>query len=212
MADAAVLEAEGIFEVTLKSTVTCAAGELIGFDGTDWVKADADGRIAADGVALFGQPTAGGKVQLARSGKLVDTDAPFTAGADQYLSATAGAMGAIPAVSATLTIIQRIGRAISTSELLFDCTRRGPTHLRASAAVDPASGATDTVQNLAVTITGVLATDYARMASTPAVVQGVVYNGSVVCTTDTVTVGIANASAGTVDGTSKTNEFLIDRF
>ena len=46
----------------------------------------------------------------------------------------------------------------------------------------------------------------------PAVVQGVLYNGSLVCTSNTITVGIANASAGTVDGASTTVAFGILRW
>src|SRR4051794_29250212 len=126
-ADPTVLEAQGVRRVTLKSTSTCKAGDLIGFDGTDWVLADADGRVAAEGVAMFGQPTAGGVVAIARSGVLVDTDAPFTAGNEYYLSTTAGGLSAIPAASSTLTILQRAGRAYSTSEVEFDLNRRGPT-------------------------------------------------------------------------------------
>jgi hypothetical protein len=206
-------QAQGVWPVTLKSTSTCAAGDLIGFDGTDWVKADADGRISAEGVAMFGQSTAGGVVHLARAGVLTDTDAPFTAGSDLYLSATAGAMThTIPAVSTTLTVLQKIGRAISTSVVQFNCARSGPVLMRVRAATDPASGNTDTTQNLALTVTGVLATDYARFASAPAVVAGVNYNGSIVCTTDTITVGIANDSAGTVNGASVNNDFIVERF
>jgi hypothetical protein len=186
------------------------AGELVGFNGTDWVLADANGRVPAEGVALHAA-TGGGSVKLARSGVLYDADAPWTAGTDYYVGNTAGAIETLPAVSTTLTVIQRLGRAASTSELPFDCSRRGATLLRAQAAVNPASANTDTVQDLAVTITGVLSTDYARIASSPAVVQGVIYNGSLVCTADTVTVGIANASAGTVDGASKDVVFMIER-
>lgn len=212
MALPTIYNAAGVTRLTLKSTVSVVVGDLIGHDGTDWVKADADARVAAQYMAMQ-SVAAGEAVDVCTSGVLFDVDAPYTTGNDQYLSATAGAHTAtMPAVSATLTILQRIGKALSTELISFDLNRRGPTTMRASAAVNPASGATDTVQNLAVTITGVLATDYARLASAPAVAQGVIYNGSVVCTTDTVTVGIANASAGTVDGASTTVEFLVERY
>lgn len=202
-------DAQGVLKVSLSGTVS--AGELVGYN-SGWVRADADARIPAQFMAM--EDGVSGDVRaVCKSGLLEDTDAPYTAGEGQYLSATAGAITAtIPAVSSTLTVIQRVGVALSTSVVAFDLNLRGPYFLRASAAVNPASGATDTVQNLAVTITGVLSTDYAKLASAPTVVQGVIYNGSVVCTTDTVTVGIANASAGTVDGASTTVEFLVTRF
>lgn len=197
--------------VTLAAGVTAQVGDLIGYSA-GWVLADADARIPARYIAC----TAGvaSDIRVAESGILYDdaSTAPYTAGDLQYLSATAGAHTAtIPAVSTTLTILQPIGHALTTRRMSFDLARRTALRLRASAAVDPASGGTDTVQNLAVTVTGVLATDYARLASAPTVVQGVIYNGSVVCTADTVTVGIANASAGTVDGASTTVEFLVER-
>lgn len=207
-----ILNASGVTRLTLKSTVSCVIGELLGHDGTDWVKADADARVAASFMAMQ-SVAAGEAVDVCAAGVLFDVDAPYTAGNSQYLSATAGAHTAtIPAVSSTLTILQRIGQALDTERVAFDLNRRGPTTLRGTAAVDPASGTTDTVQNLAVTLTGVLATDYARLASAPTVVQGVIYNGSVVCTADTVTVGIANASAGTVNGASTTVEFVVERY
>jgi hypothetical protein len=207
--EAAVLSAQGVTHVTMKSTVAARMGQLIGFDGTDWVLADADARIPAQFIALE-TVAAGALVTVAVSGTLSDADAPFTAGADQYLSATAGAMGAIPAISTTLTIVQRVGKAVSTSEIAFDLSRKGPDRLRATAAVDPASGNTDTVQDLAVTVTGVLATDYVT-AKPLALAQGVIFNGAAVPTTDTVTVGIANASAGTVNGASVSWTFLVER-
>lgn len=212
MALPTITNASGLTRLTLKSTVSANTGDLIGHDGADFVLADADGRIPAEYMAME-SVAAGASVAVCTGGVLNDTDAPYTAGNDQYLSATAGAhTPTIPAASTTLTILQRIGKALTTSEVAFDLSKRGPTILRANAAVDPASGATDTVQNLAVTITGVLSTDYVRLAGAPAVVQGVIYNGSVVATANTATIGIANASAGTVDGASTTVTFLVERY
>jgi len=210
MAEPVILNAEGVARLTLKTAVTAKVGDLIGHDGTDWVLADADGRIPATFMAMqYGVAEA---IAVCRGGVLFDSDAPYTAGNDQYLSATAGAHTAtIPAVTTTLTILQRIGKALTTSEMAFSLVPRGPTVLRASAAVNPASGATDTVQNLAVTITGILSTDYVY-PHPPALVQGVVFVGPAVPTADTVTLGIGNASAGTVDGASLTWEFEVHRF
>ena len=214
--DPTIIRAQGVTEVTLKSAVTAKVGSLIGFDGTDWVLADA---VAGTGVPatfmsmayLVGDGTL--KLPVCQSGVLFDVDAPYTNGADQYLSATAGAHTAtIPAASSTLTTLQRIGKAVSTDSVAFDLSNRGPKIMRITAAVDPSSNATDTVENLAVTVTGVLAGDKVSLADSPAVVQGVIYNGSIVVTTDTVTLGIANASAGTVNGASKTVTFIVERY
>lgn len=209
MAEPAITNASGITRVTLKTTVSAKVGDLIGHDGTDWVLADADARIFARFAAME-TVAAGSAIAVCQSGVLFDSDAPYTAGAAQYLSATAGAHGAIPAVSATLTAIQRVGHAISTDTMVFDLARGRPDILRASAAVNPASGATDTVQDLAVTITGLLAADYIY-PHPPALAQGVIYNGAAVPTADTVTLGIANPSAGTVDGASLTWTFYVER-
>ena len=115
-------------------------------------------------------------------------------------------------VNVPTATLQRIGKAVSTDSVAFDLSNRGPKIMRITAAVDPSSNATDTVENLAVTVTGVLAGDKVSLADSPAVVQGVIYNGSIVVTTDTVTLGIANASAGTVNGASKTVTFIVERY
>src|SRR3990167_10295370 len=193
--------------ITLKSAITAAVGDLIGWNA-GWVLADADAQIPA--VFMAAEAGTARPIKAVQSGVLTDTAIPYTAGDAQYLSATVAEHTAtIPAESTTLTVIQKVGVAISTSHMLFNLNQRGPTVMRITGAVDPASGDTDTVQSLAVTLTGVAATDYAFIASAPAVVQGVVYNGSLVCTTNTVTVGIANPSAGTVNGASTDVVFVI---
>jgi len=209
--DPTVIEAHGVFEVTLEAATSCKAGDLIGFDGTHWVQADADARIAAEGVAMFAA-AAGGAVKLARSGVLEDLDAPYTAGADQYLSATAGAHTAtIPAASSTLTILQRVGRAVSTSVVQFDCARVGPTRMRIQAAVDPANAASDAIADLDVTLTGVVATDYVRPLPSSTIEAGVVCVAAT-AGADKVTLRLHNPTAGAVNGASKTWEFLVERF
>src|SRR5215208_6571785 len=100
-----ILNASGLSRVTLKTTVSCNVGDLIGFDGTDWVLADADGRVAAEFMAME-SVAAGSSVAVCQAGVVYDVDAPYTAGASFYLSATAGAHTAtLPAASATLTIL-----------------------------------------------------------------------------------------------------------
>ena len=214
--DPTILNAGGVTELVLKSGVTAKVGSLIGFDGTDWVLADANAATVPSAqfvsmAYLVGDGTL--KLPVCQTGVLFDVDAPYTLGADQYLSATAGAhTETIPAASSTLTVLQRIGKAVSTERVVFDLSNRGPKVMRITAAVDPSSNASDVVENLAVTVTGVLAGDKVSLADSPAIVQGVIYNGSMVVTTDTVTLGIANASAGTVNGASKTVTFIVERY
>lgn len=209
MALPAITNASGITRLTLKSTVSANVGDLIGHDGTDWVLADADGRIPAQFVAMD-SVAAGGSPGVCVAGVLTDTDAPYTAGADQYLSATAGAHGAIPALSSTLTIVQRIGKALTTSEVAFDLTVRGPMVLRANASVNPASIASDTAANTAVTVTGIAANDVIKALPSTALEALAVQ--SAIATTDTITLRLVNATAGAIDGASLTWTFYAERY
>ena len=196
--------------IPIKSGTTVAIGDLIGFSA-GWVGADADAQIPA--VFMACEAGTSIPVRVTRRGILTDDAVPYTAGDDQYLSATVKEHTAtMPVTSTTLTILQKIGVALDTARVAFDLTQKGPVIMRIQAAVDPASADTDVVANLAVTTTGVLSTDQATLFSAPAVVQGVIYNGSLVCTANTVTMGIANASAGTVNGASTDVIFLISRY
>src|SRR6266511_1138177 len=94
MAEPTITNAVGITELTLKSTVSAKVGDLIGVDGTDWVLADGDARIPAQFMALA-TVGAGARCPVCTAGVLYDSDAPYTAGADQYLSAVAAAHGEI---------------------------------------------------------------------------------------------------------------------
>src|SRR5437868_5976027 len=157
-----ILNASGIARVTLKTSVSCSVGDLLGFDGTDWVKADADARIAAEYVAME-SVSAGSSVTVCASGALYDADAPYTVGDSQYLSATAGAhTNTLPVASTTLTILQRIGKAVATDTITFNLQRHGPLSLRAQATYDPASLASTTARSDTVTITGLLTSDIVR--------------------------------------------------
>jgi hypothetical protein len=146
-----VMSASGVTKLTLAAG--CRPGRpdrLLGW----LVKADADGRIPAQYLAMKAGAI-GDDIPVCSSGVLYDQDAPYTAGADEYLSATAGAHTETkPAISATLTIVQRIGVALTTDTITFDLRRTGPLFLRATAAVDPASALTDAIADLAVTVTG----------------------------------------------------------
>src|SRR5437016_280017 len=155
----AILSAAGVQRVTLGAAVTCACGDLLGWDGSQWTLAKADTRIPAQFMAMEGQATAGGVVDVCQEGVLQDTAAPFTAAADQYLSTTAATMGTLPAISTTLTIMQRVGKAIATDTVIFDLAQRGPHELRANATYDPASLAAATGRSDTQTLTGLLTTD-----------------------------------------------------
>src|SRR5947207_15031517 len=109
----AILQAAGVTRVTLGAAVTCVTGDLLGWDGMQFTQAKADTRIPAQFMAMEAQLTVGGVVDVCQEGALQDTSAPFTAGADQYLATTAGTIGALPAISGTLTIMQRIGKAVA---------------------------------------------------------------------------------------------------
>ena len=116
-------------ELRLTSTVTVDAssttflvGQLLGHNGSAWVKADADtpslyaqwicaGSVSAGGSSTYTMP-------VAKEGVFVDTDAPYTIGDTQYLSGTAGAHTATrPSTNAQLR--QVVGQALSTSEVHF---------------------------------------------------------------------------------------------
>jgi len=208
MADPTITNAAGVTRVTLKSTVNASVGDLIGHDGTDWVSADADARIAARFMAMENVPV-GGTLGCCESGVLFDSDAPYTAGASQYLSITPARHGAIPAISATLTIIQRIGHAISTDTVVFNLARVGNLYLRARATYDPASLAAVTARSDTVTLTGLLTTDNLRFIGAPAAGvgwdSGLVVEHLDVSLADTLRIRLVNPSAAALDGASNGN-------
>ncbi len=212
-----ILNASGITRVTLKSTVSCNVGDLLGFDGTDWVKADADGRIAAECVAME-SVSAGSSVTVCTAGALYDADAPYTVGDSQYLSATAGAHTAsLPVASSTLTVLQRVGKAVATDTMAFNLLRNGPLSLRAQATYDPASLAATTARSDTVTVTGLLTTDIVRGLNNTVLAgigwnSGLMIQGFDVSAADTLRVRLQNASAGSLDGASVTLEVIAERW
>jgi hypothetical protein len=136
MALPTVIEARGVVEVGLGSSVSVAVGDLLGFNGTDWVKADSDAGVAAELMAMVSTSSNGLTIPACKGGVLFDSDAPYTLGAEQYLGDTAGAHAATAG-------LQRIGRAISTSLLAFDLA---PRHL--AAALISLTAATHTIPKL----------------------------------------------------------------
>lgn len=117
MADPYVRQARGVFTGTLGNEVI--AGDLVYFDGTNWKDADAtDNTKFAEAVVV--NSTKSGEVGvLCRSCLIVDTDAPYTQGNSQYLSATAGNITATRPTGAE-NLVQIVGYALSTSLLHVD--------------------------------------------------------------------------------------------
>ena len=114
MADPYVRQARGVFSATLGVAVT--AGDLVYFDGTNWLAADADDNTKFAEAIAVNTLIANDVGNLCTSCIIVDTDAPFTQGDQYFLSATAGAITATrPATAANLK--QVVGFGLSTTEL-----------------------------------------------------------------------------------------------
>lgn len=80
---------------------------------------------------------------------------------------------------------------------------------RLTAAVDPASLATDAVANTQITLTGAATTDDVIAIPPVDLEAGLVCQSAWVSGANTVQVRIQNVSAGTVDGASKTWAFIV---
>jgi hypothetical protein len=206
-----ITHAAGVTRLTLKAGVSANVGDLIGHDGTDFVLADADARIPAQYMAME-SVAAGSTLQVCVSGSLTDTDAPYTTGADQYLSATAaGAHTATaPALSTTLTVMQRIGKAVTTSEMAFDLSSRGPAVLRANATVDPGNIGAAVAANTAVTVTGVATGDVVDVIP-PTTLEAVAVQSAIATAANTITLRLVNDSAAAIDPASATWTFYVRR-
>lgn len=128
MAEPQIVEAWGVVEVTLGDGVNVKEGSLLAYSGTAWVLADADEAAADSGVYRYARLIAmetrredddenAATCRACKRAILQDTDAPYTLGDKQYLSATAGAMTATrPTVNGS-TLVQVVGQAISTSQV-----------------------------------------------------------------------------------------------
>jgi len=215
MAEPAILSASGTTRITLGATVSAKVGDLIGHDGTNYVLADADLRVPARFMAME-TVAVGAAIAVCESGVLFDSDAPYTAGASQYLSATAGAHGAIPAISATLTLLQRVGHATTTDTLVFNLSRILPVLLRAQVAYDPASLATVLARSDALALTGILATDivhggFDELLTGTGWNTGLVIQHVIASAANEVTVRLVNPTAGALDGAAVTLDLYVDR-
>ena len=79
-----------------------------------------------------------------------------------------------------------------------------------TAALNPASLATDAVNSTAVTVTGVASTDeLVAIHPAAALEAGIVIQSARVSATDTITVEVSNTSAGTVDAASANCDFYV---
>jgi hypothetical protein len=111
--DPHVIDAKGIFTGTVGSTAL-VAGDMVYFDGTDWEKADAtDNTKYAEAFSVSSVASADVGM-FATSGIIEDIDASYTQGADQILSATAGAITETRPTGAE-NLVQVVGAALSTS-------------------------------------------------------------------------------------------------
>lgn len=112
---------EGTSKAQLALTDTCIPGDGIGFDGTNWVRSDADATqpIRVEYFALERCGTSGNTINVARKIVLYDQDAPYTKGAFQFASGTAGKHTETNPVAAG-TDVQVVGRALTTDTVMLD--------------------------------------------------------------------------------------------
>lgn len=113
MAKPIILEGFGRAEVTLGGAVK--AGDLLGHDGTDWVKADADATtpIPARLIAAVGGQL-GARITAFKQAIVEDADLALTVDGALYLSGTAGGVTQT-APPAAATLQQVVGRALSAT-------------------------------------------------------------------------------------------------
>jgi hypothetical protein len=212
-----IYNAAGVTRLTLGAGVSANVGDLIGHDGSNWVLADADARVPAQFMAMESVGAASA-VNVCQTGVLFDSLAPYTAGNDQYLSTTAGAHTATrPALTTTLTITQRIGKALATDTIAFNLVQFGPVLLRANVTYDPASLATVLARSDTVALTGLLTTDLVRVHQGAPLTgtgwdTGLVVQGADVSASDTLRVRLINPTAGALDGASITFAAYVERF
>jgi hypothetical protein len=107
---------EGRFPVSISVSVAVKAGQLLAWDGDSWELADADSPSTKSAKLIAGGNADGsGAVTITayKEALLYDADAPYTVGAKQYLSGTAGAHTETrPATDGQLR--QVVGEALTT--------------------------------------------------------------------------------------------------
>jgi hypothetical protein len=87
---------------------------MVYFDGTDWELADADDNTKFSEAMVTHSFASGETGTLCTGGVIEDIDAPYTQGAEQYLSTTAGSVTATRPTGAN-NLMQVVGFALSTS-------------------------------------------------------------------------------------------------
>lgn len=114
-ADITVLDKRFTFEITLGSGLTVKPGDGLAYNGSSWVKADADTpSLYAQVFATQYGGTLQGPIEVARELIIQDGDAPYTAGDTLYLSGTAGAHTATRPTTAG-QLRQVVGQVLTTS-------------------------------------------------------------------------------------------------
>jgi len=215
----AVFPTGGVAQITLGAAIAATLGDLIGWDGTQWAKADANSNppVPAQFVAMTSQGTAGGVLQVCQSGVLYKVSAPYVAGTRYFLSGLGAPTATLPVAAAALTLLQPVGLALSTTRLLFDFAHTTPYLLRFQATYDPASLAAVTARSDTVAVTGLLTTDVIR-GMPEVVITGTGWNtglfvaGLDVSATDTLRIRLVNPTAGALDGASVTIEAIAERW
>ena len=117
MANPFFAEVYGVFAGTVGLDVT--AGDPMYFDGTNWVLADSTDNTKFAEAFVVESFKSGERGILCTGGILVDTDAPYTQGVNQYLSTTATTITATTETRPTgaLNLMQILGFAVDTSTL-----------------------------------------------------------------------------------------------
>jgi len=115
-----VSEVSEMIEIVL--TDTCIPGDAIGLNSSGaWVKADSDATapIRAEFFAVNRCNTSGDKIKVAKKVVFYDSDAPYTQGALQFLSGTAGKHTETNPIAAG-DLVQCLGKAVSTDTVFLD--------------------------------------------------------------------------------------------
>lgn len=122
MADVQILEAYVTSVVPVNAgTTTFLTGDLLAGDGGGlWVKADADVAARSDCQWICMQSVSAGgstthQMPVCKRAVIQDRDAPYTAGALIYMSATAGAFTETVPTVAIATVRRVVGKSITTS-------------------------------------------------------------------------------------------------
>ena len=129
MADLSLIDAHLVTNVPVDaSATTFLVGDFLSNDGSgNWVKADADVAarqdaqwICMNSVGPTSAGTATYSMPVCKRGIFRDTDAPYTAGALMYLSATAGLHTATVPTIGIATVRKVVGKAVTTSIVILN--------------------------------------------------------------------------------------------